>query len=310
MADIIQPELILHHYNESPYAEKARAMLGYKGLAWRSVITPMIMPKPDMTALTGGYRKIPVLQIGADVYCDTRLIGQVLDQLHPQPSIASQTGTWNEVIAHWVDVNLFSKAVAFTFSQIVDVLDDAFLADRAAMNGMPGMNRDQVKQSGPLARQTLATEIAWIEQGLQGRASFINGDHPGPGDFSLYCAIWFARAGRFDMGAFPALTDWLKRMRAFGHGDRSEMSAQMALDIAKQATPAVLDYESVTPDGTGFSLGQKVSVQPESFGKETVIGELMGINPDRLTLRLDSERCGSVHIHFPRVGYRLRAAKD
>lgn len=304
------PELILHHYNESPYAEKVRAMLGYKALAWQSVITPMVMPKPDLTALTGGYRKIPVLQIGADVYCDTRLIGQVLDRLHPQPSLASQAGTWDEVIAHWVDVNLFGKAVAFTFSQIVDFLDDTFLADRAAMNGWGSMNRDQVKASAPLARQNLATELLWVEHGLQSGATFVNGDQPGNGDFSLYCAVWFARVGRFDMSLYPALAAWLKRMRAFGQGHRSEMTAQAALDVAQQATPAPLDYEPITPDATGLNLGQRVSVQPEAVGKESVTGELVGISPERITVRINSDRCGDVHVHFPRVGYRIRPAKD
>lgn len=304
------PELILHHYNESPYAEKARAMLGYKGLAWQSVITPMVMPKPDLTGLTGGYRKIPVLQIGADVFCDTRLIAHILDRRHPQPSLASQVGTWDEVIAHWVDVNLFGKAVAFTFSQIVDFLDDTFLADRAAMNGLSSMSREQVKQSGPLARQNLAAELLWIEHALQGDALFVNGDRPGNGDFTLYCAVWFARVGRIDMGHYPALAAWLKRMRAFGQGQRTEMTAQAALDVAQQSTPAPLDYESITPDATGLNLGQRVSVQPEAVGKESVTGELVGISPDRITLRINSDRCGAVHVHFPRVGYRIRAAKN
>ncbi|MDH5175928.1 MAG: glutathione S-transferase N-terminal domain-containing protein, partial [Gammaproteobacteria bacterium] len=52
-------ELILHHFDWSPYAEKVRVLLGIKGLAWRSVQIPMISPKPDLTALTGGYRKTP-----------------------------------------------------------------------------------------------------------------------------------------------------------------------------------------------------------------------------------------------------------
>ena len=30
------------------------------------------MPKPNLTALTGGYRKTPVLQIGADIYCNSQ----------------------------------------------------------------------------------------------------------------------------------------------------------------------------------------------------------------------------------------------
>src|SRR5439155_485317 len=81
MTDII----ILHHYDTSPYSEKVRLGLGLKGLAWASVEIPVIMPKPDLTALTGGYRKTPVLQIGADIYCDSQLIMRELERRHPSP---------------------------------------------------------------------------------------------------------------------------------------------------------------------------------------------------------------------------------
>ena len=46
-------DLILHHYPLSPFAEKIRLMLGLKGLSWRSVHIPMLMPKPGLVALTG-----------------------------------------------------------------------------------------------------------------------------------------------------------------------------------------------------------------------------------------------------------------
>ena len=79
--------IVLHHYPASPFAEKARLMLGYKGLAWKSVFIPMVMPKPDVMALTGGYRKTPILQVGADIYCDTALIAQALDELVSAPAL-------------------------------------------------------------------------------------------------------------------------------------------------------------------------------------------------------------------------------
>jgi glutathione S-transferase len=79
------PDLILHHFDASPFAEKIRLVFGFKGLAWRSVQIPMVMPKPDLTALTGGYRKTPVLQIGADIYCDTRRIALALARRFGQP---------------------------------------------------------------------------------------------------------------------------------------------------------------------------------------------------------------------------------
>ena len=82
-------DLILHHFDWSPYGEKVRVLLGIKGLAWRSVQIPMVMPKPDLTALTGGYRKTPVLQIGADIYCDTSRIARELEQSLPRADVLS-----------------------------------------------------------------------------------------------------------------------------------------------------------------------------------------------------------------------------
>src|SRR5450432_2894057 len=80
MAD---PEYILHHYDTSPFSEKARLMFGLKSLAWRSAITPNMAPKPDLTALTGGYRRAPVMQIGADIFCDSQVILAEIERRHP-----------------------------------------------------------------------------------------------------------------------------------------------------------------------------------------------------------------------------------
>ena len=53
-------DLILHHYDASPFTQRVLRMLGIKGLEWRSVTTPMMPPKDDLLALTGGYRGTPV----------------------------------------------------------------------------------------------------------------------------------------------------------------------------------------------------------------------------------------------------------
>ena len=80
-------DIILHHYPTSPFSEKVRLVLGYKNLSWQSVVIPMIMPKPDVVALTGGYRKTPFMQIGADIYCDSALICDVLEHIQPTPAL-------------------------------------------------------------------------------------------------------------------------------------------------------------------------------------------------------------------------------
>lgn len=81
------PDLILHHYPMSPFSEKIRAMLGYAGLGWQSVTVREMPPRPKLELLTGGYRKIPVAQIGADVFCDTRTIDREIAALGNKPEL-------------------------------------------------------------------------------------------------------------------------------------------------------------------------------------------------------------------------------
>jgi glutathione S-transferase len=108
--------LILHHYPVSPFAEKVRAMLGFKGVAWKSVLIPMMMPKPDVVALTGGYRRTPILQIGADIYCDTSLIARVLERAAPAPTLFPYGDRLEgRAMSHFADSVLFNITVPVGF---------------------------------------------------------------------------------------------------------------------------------------------------------------------------------------------------
>ena len=303
----VPPTPILHHYKESPYAEKVRTLLGYKRLAWHSVEVPRIAPKPDLTALTGGYRKVPVLQIGADVYCDTRLIAEVIDRLAPAPSLKPSPGSMGLVLENWVDQVLFGKAVGLMFGRHADVLPDALLADRAALRGAP-LDRAPLKAGVPMVEQELTLHLAWLEQALADDRPFFNGAHPDACEFTLYSTLWFARAGQLDFNAFPRVATWMGRMAGFGKGDPMPMSAEAALDIARDASPEPVSAAQL-PDGSGLRPGQRVRVTPESLGHGTSVeGDLLTLSPLHLSLRHHSERCGTVHIHFPRLGYRLQLA--
>ena len=110
-------DIILHHYDTSPYAEKIRVAFGIKGLAWSSVEIPRVMPKPDLMPLTGGYRKTPVMQIGADVYCDTQLILRELDARHPEPPLNPQAGV-GDALAWWAEKAMFTPSVIVGFAKI------------------------------------------------------------------------------------------------------------------------------------------------------------------------------------------------
>src|SRR5579864_3080725 len=131
-------DIILHHYEISPYSEKVRIGLGLKGLAWASVEMPIIMPKPDLTALTGGYRKAPVLQIGADIYCDSQLIMRELERRYPTPSFYPAGHGAADALAWWAEKTTFSPAAGILFAKKPDALPEGFL-DGASYERMMGV---------------------------------------------------------------------------------------------------------------------------------------------------------------------------
>ncbi len=304
--------MILHHYPASPFAEKIRAILGYKQLNWQSVIIPSVMPKPDLMPLTGGYRKTPVLQIGADVYADTALICNVLEHLAPTPSLYKHApkGLVRN-LAQWADTLLFPVAMAYNFqpqgaAQVMASFSPetvkVFAADRQAMRG--GGARMHHADGTAMYKSHLRR----IASMLEGQA-FLLGDQPCLADFSVYHALWFTRvqvpvlAGIFD--ATPAVLPWLDRMAAFGHGQMTPITAEAALQTAKGSTPQPL-AEQHFQDEHGVALGSQVTVAAESFGTEPTAGELVAASRTRYTLRRQDDRVGTVHVHFPRMGFVMK----
>ena len=99
-------EIILHHYATSAFSERVRLALGLKALSYGSVTIPAAMPKPDLLPLTGGYRRTPVLQIGADVYCDTNLILPTLERIAGGPTLYPQRhAAWPRGLAEALGFN-------------------------------------------------------------------------------------------------------------------------------------------------------------------------------------------------------------
>jgi len=309
-------ELILHHYPASPFAEKIRLLLGYKQLAWRSVTIPMILPKPDVVALTGGYRRTPVLQIGADVYCDTALIARVIERLHPAPAVYSDLSAVSDLaLAHFADQHLFSAAVAYAmqpaglaamFEGASPASLEAFSADRKAM-----------RQGGNVARMGLADatvllmgKLARVDAQLADKRRFLMGDHARISDFAVYHPLWFIqRAGPvasiFD--PYPHLRGWLGRMAAIGHGTGTDMDSGEAIEVARAAAPAMLPGRSLR-DVDGVGVGDRVVVSATDYGVDPVAGVLANADADSVAVRRTDPRAGEVVVHFPRFGYRMTAA--
>ena len=310
------PDIYFHHYPVSPFAEKIRAIFGYKGLAWKSVMQPQIMPKPDLMALTGGYRRIPVLQLGNHIVCDTALICDVLEHISPANSLypkglkgAART------VAQWADSTLFGTAMAYNFSPTgaaavfagrpPEALA-AFAEDRKAMRG--GAPRMHVSDATPAYKSYLRR----INTMLDGQ-NYLLSDQPSVADFSVYHPLWFTRnipaiAGILD--ATPAVLAWMDRMAAFGQGTMTKSNATESIAACALSISATALFDSkneVFQDEHGIALGSSVSITAESFGLEATHGELIAATRTRYTLRRTDERAGTVYVHFPRIGFVLKA---
>jgi len=298
-------DIILHHYWESPYAEKIRRILGFKGLAWRSVIIPMIMPKPDLTALTGGYRKTPVLQLGADIYCDTDLIARTIDRLHPEPSLFPDGGAaLSYMLGSWQG-ELFWLAVR-TVGVSAPVFPPGFVEDRATMiEG--GLSLERALRDAPAQREQLRAKLDLLDWHLRER-QFVLGARPSLADFALFHPVWPLKMipqTTALLDPFAHLRAWMDRIEAFGHGEITEIEGKEAVEVARKATPRT--ETRVDPaEPNGLKAGDRVEVVHESFGRDPVTGELVGSSVHEIAIRRRDERAGEVVVHFPREHYMVR----
>jgi glutathione S-transferase len=303
-------DLILHHYDTSPYAEKIRLALGLKGLAWKSVDIPVILPKPDLVVLTGGYRRTPVLQAGADVYCDTECIAAELERRQPRPTLypAGSAGLAS-IVAGWAATALFPAAVGYAFATNAEKIPMEFHKDRAAMRGIDQVDLDRMKASGPRHLERLRALLSWVEGMLADGRAFLTGSDAGLADFSLYHSLWFlTRNGRRVAACLEPhhhARAWMARVASIGHGTRTELHAHEALRIARDAAPAA-DGGVDPANALELKAGDRITVTAEDTGRDPVEGALTGLSIERVTLRRHDARVGDVAVHFPRVGYQIR----
>ena len=302
-------EIILHHYAGSPYSEKVRNVLGFKKLAWHSVDTPIMMPKPDLLPLTGGYRKAPVMQIGRDIYCDTALMMRVLDRLAPTPPLVPSALRASCMAFAQLEQTLF-------FSTIPTIFQPAGLKvwiERMGAEGLDQFSKDRaalftggsVGRPGPEFGKTHFLPLMNALDVQLEATPFLLGNAPTLADFVSYHPVWFilANPGVAELLApFRNLMAWVERIKALGHGRSSELSSAKALEIARSAG-AGQPFDGPLLEPEGLKLGQRVQINATDYGVDPVVGTLVHASVFELAIRRSDERAGELVVHFPRAGF-------
>ena len=302
-------DIILHHYEGSLFSEKIRLLLGYLKLPWKSVITAPIMPRPLLMPLTGGYRRTPNMQQGADVWCDSKIIAERLAEIAGDQTL--HTGFVSHRVAEWADSHLFRVVVSVTFqpravmatmSTMSSTQIEAFQKDRAELTkGAP------IVTIAPEAAEAHLTHyLRELDAALRG--AFLFGARPQIADFSVYHCLWLVANNSTVaplLDGYPNVSDWRARMAAFGHGRQSPMTAEEALAIGTKASPSQIPkMESVLP--TGFALGEQAAVVPTDYGSTfPVNGELVICSAREYAVRRRDPTAGEIVVHFPRQGFAL-----
>lgn len=304
--------LILHHYDASPYAEKIRLMFGLKGMRWQSVLSPPQPPRPNVDPLSGGYRRIPIGQIGADVFCDTFVIAQEVARLADSPELDPERVPPDAAaIMARAEGDVFFAAIGSvspvtllgTLLRTVGPLGLVkFAVDRA------GMMRDAAVKpaQGESARSILREYLEELERRLTDR-DFLGEAEPSIVDLAAFHPLWLhVRSRRRPLDErFEHVRSWYGRIEALGHGEREELAPETAFELARSAKPRPLPAVAGEPDAR---VGRRVSVAPSDYGTVPVTGTLVAVTGSRCIVARDTERFGTLHVHFPLRGFTLAEA--
>ena len=299
--------IILHHFEQSPFSEKIRLVFGLKNIEWTSVLISRIMPRPDLMPMTGGYRRTPVMQIGADIYCDTQCILRELELRFPEPTLLPKGYQGlSSATAMWTDRSFFQNTVNLVFGSLADKVPQEFIDDREKLRGAK-FDVPAMMAAIPQMRDQFRAHVAWIEAQLVDGRPWIGGDQASLCDVHAYMNLWYVRMNlaKADemLAEFGNTRAWEARLRAVGHGRRAgEMTTAAALDLAATATPQTAEMGDLH-DPNGRKPGDRVEIVPDDYGKVRVGGEIVALSSQHIAIRRHDSRAGEVVVHFPRAGF-------
>lgn len=299
---------ILHHYDRSPYAEKVRLMFGVTNSEWQSLLSPPWPPRPNVDPLAGGYRRIPVAQCGADIFCDSAVIAEEVAQRTACQALSPYglNDADQSLVSLAEGEAFFSAIVAVPKLRALTTMLMAFgpfgvsrfMKDRASL-----LKGGKVSRVTPeRAKEVLSELFSAMASRLQ-HQDWLSGDAPSIVDLSVYHPLWLhANVSRRALVAPSVVTAWFARVAEIGQGHRREISQGEAFAAARDAEPVVVP---TSIDEVPVALGTTVNVAPEDYGLVPVSGELAAVTDTRIIVARDTPQFGRLHVHFPRKNYSI-----
>ncbi len=296
---------VLHHFPLSPFSEKIRLILGATGTDWQEVLLPVAPPRPSLDPVLGGYRRVPVTQIGADYYCDSKLIAHELSKRLDRSDLSPfDRNTRAAELIRRAEIDLFmpclfSMPVFTTLRGYIQSLGFwgfvRFLRDRAVLARdfhMPALSRDQSRAAWQDWITHLNTQLAtgWLEQ-----------KGPTITDFTVFHMIWFRNelTGSDCTRDFAHLNSWYESIKNVSGKATRSLSPEQSLDLARTCSPMADE-----------AAGPSVSITPTDYARIATHGQLIEESSHHWTIARSTKAAGRIHVHFPKSGYKLTEISD
>ena len=298
--------IVLHQYDISPFSQKAQKMLALKGLSWASVEMPMIAPKPDVEALTGGYRGTPVLQLGADVFIDNWMIARALDDAAPDAAVINARGPVSDGALYAWGERLFTPLLHSALAAYQSQWDADFLADRKRV--FADVDFDTLAVGDADRQSQVRAYLGAVEVELALCGNYLGGELADSWDIHVWGMVWMIHSALPDLvpivEEYAGVTAWYERMVALGTGARTDAEIAVAWEALKAAEPRALPATPAEEPLKAW-LGRSVQMSAGSADRGVARGRLLAVDQEQVVLAVTPLPEVDAQVWFPRFGYHL-----
>lgn len=322
--------VVLYRYDASPFSHKIDNALLLKNIPHEKVNVSSTLPRPEITDYLGiTYRRIPILAIGNDVYCDTSIIVNAIERRFPaingygtlfplgKHGKKADTGLIKAFAKFYGDNTLFPPATALI---PWNKLSPAFLKDRGALRGAP-IDLDALSNNVGISQSVLSTHLSLVEEQLSdSREWLFDSELPSLADISVHFVLVWAKSfdgkgSLFDVKRIPNTLQWINRLNEYLNKLKVAQTPPVNLDglVAAQKimsssheSYSVVGFDSIEATRLGLKEGQKVQVTAEDNGRNYhTVGKLVALNREEIVLEVQGSK-GLIRCHFPRLGFSIR----
>ncbi|KAL8926195.1 MAG: hypothetical protein Q9208_003098 [Pyrenodesmia sp. 3 TL-2023] len=319
-------DIVLFHYTFSPFARRIVWYLTLRGIEYAQCLQPPALPREDINALGVKYRRIPIMSIGRDIYCDTRLVLDKLEERFPSGALgASQPDqkALEKLFEQWTVDGVFTRASQLIPPEMPLFKDPRFTKDREEFMGR-SWEIPEVVKGRPEALVHMRQFFELLESTIlaDGRQWVLKTDIPSLADIhAVWPFYWLAGMkgalppSTFGKDNFPKVYAWIDRFsKAVKEAEQSapKPTTLKGAEAVKYVTQAEFAEPKGDVDGKdplGLKEGQFIESWPiDSGSNHRDRGQLFALTPQEVVLTTQAKLGHrDVHIHHPRKNFRIRA---